>query len=98
MSAPASPAQHTPAPWFAREPNGFGMGWRVGPAWLGDEPGSDRTTADARLIASAPELLVALKMAYRHLNGGSDSLTSMEHAEAHRLSRAAIAQATGAPA
>jgi hypothetical protein len=54
--------------------------------------------ANARLIAAAPDLLAALKLAYRHLNGGGDSLTGMEFAEAHRLARAAIALATGEPA
>jgi len=47
------------------------------------------------LIDAAPDLLAALKMAYRHLNGGSDSLSPMEHAAAHRMSRAAIAKAEG---
>jgi hypothetical protein len=58
----------------------------------------ETTCANARLMAAAPDLLAALKLAYRHLNGGGDSLTGMEFAEAHRLARAAIAKATGEPA
>ena len=61
MNAPH--ALPTPGPWRATEPNGPGMGWRVGPAWLGIDARSDQTAADARLIAAAPELLVALKLA-----------------------------------
>jgi hypothetical protein len=60
--------------------------------WMGE------CKANARLIAAAPELLAALQLAYRHLNGGADSLTATEHAEAFRLSRAAIAKATGSAA
>ena len=41
------------------------------------------------------DLLEALQLAYRHLNGGSDSLTPMEHAQAFKLARAAILKATG---
>lgn len=48
-----------------------------------------------RLKALNAELLEALRLAYRHLNGGADSLSAMEHAEAHRLARAAIQKATG---
>jgi hypothetical protein len=51
--------------------------------------------ANARLMAAAPELLEALRLAYRHLNGGHDSLTATEHASAFLLARAAIAKATG---
>jgi hypothetical protein len=81
---------HTPGPWIV----------------LSDSPAAIRTIdgsniapevchlEDARLMAAAPDLLAALKLAYRHLNGGSDSLTGMEFAEAHRLARAAIARAT----
>lgn len=52
--------------------------------------------ANARLIAAAPDLLAALKLAFRELNGGHDRLSGLEHAEAHRLARAAINRATGA--
>lgn len=55
----------------------------------------EAAVANARLIAAAPELLEALQLAYRHLNGGSDSLTPMEFDRAFKLARAAIAKATG---
>ena len=52
--------------------------------------------ADYRLIAAAPDLLMALKLAFQHLNGGGDSLNALEHAAAFRAARAAIAKAEGA--
>jgi len=52
-------SKHTPGPWMAREPNGPGNGWRVGPAWLGEAPSSNETSANANLIAAAPDLLAA---------------------------------------
>ena len=51
---------HTPGPWHAREPNGKGNGWQVGPAWLG-QVWSSTILADVWLIESAPELLAALQ-------------------------------------
>ena len=53
--------KHTPGPWTAREPNGPGNGWSVGPAWLGGKPWSDETSANAHLIAAAPDMLAALE-------------------------------------
>lgn len=53
-------AKHTPGPWNATQPNGPRMGWRAGPAWLGENPGTKQAEANALLIAAAPDLLDAL--------------------------------------
>lgn len=93
-----SAAKHTPGPWQVSETvtgrpkvisnRGFAV--------CGFQSGAyDQMRTDARLIAAAPDLLAALKLAYRHLNGGTDSLTATEHLEAFHLARAAIAKATG---
>lgn len=70
--APAAPTQgsHTPGPWHARD---RGIGWEVhiGAAcqptgWCDAVNDGFRETfseADARLIAAAPEMLTALKIA-----------------------------------
>lgn len=63
----------TPAPWVAREPNGRGMGWRVGPAWLGFDPSSPQTAADARLIAAAPDLIAIVQTIATLLDKGVPS-------------------------
>ena len=57
----------TPGPWELSEPNGPGMGWRVGPAWIGEDTRTERGLANARLITAAPELYEALaRMVRRH--------------------------------
>lgn len=87
---------HTPGPWTCSEPNGKGMGWRAGPAWVGQEAWLPVCGANARLIAAAPDLLMALQMLYAEtadyirLNnlGGMDN-------QCMRLARCAIAKAAG---
>lgn len=69
-------SDHTPAPWVATEPNGPGMGWKVGPAWLGNDPGSARTAADARLIAKAPRLLIEIERLRLALSIASDTVNA----------------------
>ena len=49
---------HSPRPWELSEPNGSGMGWRCGPAWLGINTWNEQGLADAYLITAAPDLLV----------------------------------------
>ena len=80
-------SKHTPGPWTAREPNGPGMGWRVGPAWLGEAPWSEETSANARLIAAAPDMLAALELLLPYL----------EDCRMDSEARAAIAKAKGQP-
>ena len=71
-----SNATHTPGPWFALEndPKHFpGHGYRVnrnkdGFAWdLAHICNAPNGSANARLIAAAPELLEALKTAHAHI-------------------------------
>ena len=76
--------KHTPGPWTASEPNGRGEGWKVGPAWLGEATRSERSAADALLIASAPALLEALQ-----------ELRYACTDKAFAMADAAIAKATG---
>jgi hypothetical protein len=89
-------ADHTPGPWTIEESNvGYGPCYYIeggdgsyvihgeGTAW------SESDKANARLIAAAPELLEALKVA-------ADALGSEEGmAAAYRLAREAIAKAEG---
>jgi hypothetical protein len=88
---------HTPAPWLICDATELKhIGYRAIVTIDGETicTPSPMGNANAALIAAAPDLLAALKLAYRHLNGGSDSLTGLEFAEAHRLARAAIAKAS----
>jgi hypothetical protein len=71
--------------WEPREPNGKGNGWRVGPAWLGNDPAGAQTRKDAHLIAAAPDMLEALEEALLYLNND----------ETRDLVRAAIKKARG---
>lgn len=79
-------ASFTPGPWIPKEPNGHGMGWAIGLAWLGKQARSEQTAADALLIASAPDLLLELRDAVAIIEslGGNAS-----------TQRAAIAAAIG---
>lgn len=58
---------HTPGPWYASQTGrDFNICFTPEGHWLAtvhddDEPVTGRTEADARLIAKAPELLVAVK-------------------------------------
>jgi len=79
----------TPGPW--REPND--------PAWLGSEPSSDETEANARLIAAAPELLEVLKE-LAALDFGAQIMNDDDTRRIDfvaRRARAAIAKAEGKP-
>jgi hypothetical protein len=85
---------HTPGPWtIYNHTKGIDIIFDDGED--GKTIATVRTAADAALIAAAPDLLEALQLAYRHLNGGSDSLTPMEFAKAFKMARAAIAKALG---
>lgn len=98
------PTIHTPGPWSLSDEDSPLLSGADGGyiaqvfSRTGCENGSLRPNyaEDARLIAAAPDLLEALQLAFRHLNGGSDSLTPMEHDRAFKLARAAIAKATTA--
>ena len=46
-------SKHTPGRMpEPREPNGRGYGWKVGPAWLGENSHSEETAANARRIVA----------------------------------------------
>ena len=64
------------------------------PEWgiLADCP--DQAPANARLIAAAPDLLAALQLCYRFINGGSGLYPGLHH-EAYIAARAAIRAAIG---
>jgi hypothetical protein len=77
-------SKHTPGPWTAREPNGPGIGWRVGPAWLGEKPWSDETSANAHLIAAAPDLLEMLEKCVAALEAVDRTYASAASSEVRR--------------
>jgi hypothetical protein len=83
--------KHTPGPWTAEEKNGRGMGWKAGPAWLGEKAWSEECAANARLIAAAPDLLEALQEIVSAADGEGWSQLDAAFSKA----RAAIAKATG---
>lgn len=85
-----SAAKHTPGPWQAAgrhivQDDGGVVAYVTAYASL-----TPRQKADARLIASAPDLLAALQKALEHCIWPASSISAAE-AEA----RAAIANATG---
>lgn len=103
-------AQHTPGPWFCKR-EGYSTVYveaRIGGGWLQEvaacgptAEGQDQQTANARLIAAAPELLEALQEA---IACGMVPTSSAKEggASAHSrqvrcadMIRAAIAKATG---
>jgi hypothetical protein len=90
-------AQHTPGPWTANKPTQSNGRAEVhaGPMlvaqafnWLLDAEGDEQCWADARLIAAAPDLLEALKLALSIIGFGKE----------HDAISAAISKATGEPA
>jgi hypothetical protein len=90
-------AKHTPGPWVADEyPHGDVWQIKYGKRgnWIaevmidGDHKGA---AADARLIASAPDLLEALVLALPYVEDASDSASPADQ----EIIRAAIAKATG---
>ena len=94
-----SDVKHTPGPWFATKDSAYNAICHVGRAWnigtylalsnFGD------VDADARLIASAPDLLEALNSLVTSLADNDDE-GLIEHAPQMQAARAAIAKATGA--
>jgi len=86
---------HTPGPWEIRVDTGeYGIYHLEGPGPgyrhddVRDREAEDQANAD--LIAAAPELLEALKIAEVHLGWGDVTLENV-----HRIVRNAIAKATG---
>jgi hypothetical protein len=103
-------AMHTPGPWFSPDRRGtryvearIGGGMLQEVAACGPTERPEQQAANARLIASAPELLDALLLAYKALDAIGDDMTVGErytNAGQHLLdalqpARAAIAKATG---
>jgi hypothetical protein len=78
---------HTPGPWLAREM--VSGNWQVAADDTAQTIAHIRSEADARLVAAAPDMLMALR----------NVIALAEHpvtqAEAMRLARAAIAKAQG---
>lgn len=95
----AQETQHTPGPWRFCEPDqisrwpvvqrGMSGGFQV----KGDSP--ERTLADAKLIAAAPELLVSLKEMLVLAEGMSVELDLPGDPGEFRRARAAVAKAEG---
>jgi hypothetical protein len=89
---------HTKGPWtIAEGANSHVFDGRLCPA--SDENVTiafvDLDTADARLIASAPELLEALRSLLSHDEQDAGCIPTDAHLDAQNDARAAIARATG---
>ena len=92
-------SKHTPGPWEygVRDDGSIWVSAgniRHGAHWQGDFPG---TKADARLVASAPDLLVALKFMYE---AEADYITrnnlgDVHHNDRMKLARDVIAEIEG---
>lgn len=103
-----SEAKHTPGPWsLERVPiqsrGGSNTAYKIGPFtcclyddWRPREAGTSEgeNAANARLMAAAPDLLAACKMALRDVGDGGPS---SDYASAYTVSqiKAAIARAEG---
>lgn len=88
-------SKHTPGPWSPpQEPNGKGMGWRAGPCWLGQNSHSEETAANARLVAAAPELLVALVEILSQIDQGGSGGKVFSRDYCIKAARAAVSRAT----
>jgi hypothetical protein len=92
----ASRIRHSPGPWRCLGSSGAieaqdasGRWFEIGAAYR-THGGDDMVRANARLMASAPMLLRALREAEKQIAGGSG-----EPARVRAVIRAAIAQATG---
>jgi hypothetical protein len=90
--------QHTPGPWRVerQNPSPTTGEWMIAgakPGYLAEvrDCGSGDVSANARLIAAAPELLHCLKVVLCHVQG-DEAMESIVHAD---YIRAAIAKATG---
>lgn len=95
--------QHTPGPWYIEKRTDMEGYWITIPAPIGrkviaeidtgfDEPWDSQQHANARLIATAPELLAALRLiADTHASDGA----LMTSAARQKIARAAIAKAQG---
>lgn len=93
-----------PTPWAAEWKGMYGAQVRAidktGIAQIGSLGGQDAEMRLAQLIAAAPELLAACKLAVERACGWSDNLSSFNSgqpkgSEAERIIRAAIAKAEG---
>jgi hypothetical protein len=107
---------HTPGPWAHETALNMGydtpvpyekitcpQGGYLAKAVNNGRVSDEETKANARLIASAPELLEALEAAYEELEGYAELLQEQGHTEdadaveaVWRKARAAIAKARGA--
>jgi hypothetical protein len=93
-------AKHTDGPWIwasRRTPQAkvydvIGAGLVIARV---HEGGVKRAEANARLIASAPDLLEALSLLLSHDEQDAGCLPTDAHRDAQQAARAAIARATG---
>ncbi len=83
-------SKHTPGPW--EETYGkkiYANGRVVAEVMTHEREHEDEDSANARLIAAAPEMLAAIQCALKDLGTGFDGMPSVG------MCRAAIAKATG---
>ena len=84
--------QHTPGPWTTANNAIYGSSGLIKPlvAFLDDRFADDEAANNARLIAAAPDLLIALEACLHRLDEHDD-----QSAPECLMARAAIAKATG---
>lgn len=83
-------SKHTPGPWFINGTLGHAVCVVAQVRIAADKLPDSNTDADSRLIAAAPDLLEALKLADAMLSGANMNEKTVE-----QKVRAAIAKATG---
>ena len=101
----ASESKHTPGPWEAHYPEGSNGYWyiepdsrpngtgRIATAYHADTP--EQVASNARLIAAAPDLLVALEELYTHHAYKDPEAQKALDTPVMAKARAAIAKAKG---
>lgn len=82
-------SKHTPGPWNYKPTSGFDYGSTI--YWIPGICTNVDKEADARLIASAPELLAALQLMLEQFTG---TPSTVKDSEARIKAHAAIAKAT----
>ncbi len=89
-------AEHTPGPWWVAGKGTIRCGVKgtASEGWIGGVHFRNRS-ANARLIAAAPELLEALTWAVDHFDGNTRCNAEQEQ-NCIEICRAAIAKARGA--
>jgi len=96
--------RHTPGPWVidandryhVESPDGSALPWSIATISGSAGPGTNRSEANARLIAAAPDLLAALEKLLSYNEAIMADRINYRPEDHASVARAAIAKATGA--